>query len=65
MNKILVSVAILSLSTSAALAAKTHHHAKKPAASTCAYRKSNSGVLVVQSAQDRTGANASECLGGA
>jgi hypothetical protein len=31
MNKtIIVSLAILSLSTSAALAAKTHHHAKKP-----------------------------------
>ena len=33
MNKaIIVSLAILGLSTSAALAAKSHHHAKKPAA---------------------------------
>ena len=40
MNKtILVSLAILSLSTSAALAAKTHH-AKKPAASTTAMNPS-------------------------
>jgi hypothetical protein len=33
MNKaIIISLAILGLSTSAALAAKPHHHAKKPAA---------------------------------
>jgi hypothetical protein len=42
MNKILVSLAILSLSTSAALAAKTHH-AKKPAASTTAMNPSPFG----------------------
>ena len=35
MNKaIIVSLAILGLSTSAALAARTHHHAKKPDATT-------------------------------
>jgi hypothetical protein len=35
MNKtIVVSLAILGLSASAALAAKTHHHGKKPVAST-------------------------------
>ena len=43
MNKIFVSLAILSLSTSAALAAKTHHHAKKPAASTTAMNPSPFG----------------------
>ena len=31
----------------------------------CAYRKSNPGILMVQSAQDRTTDNASGCLGGA
>ena len=31
----------------------------------CAYRKSNPGILVVQSAQDRATENASNCLGGA
>jgi hypothetical protein len=31
---------------------------------TCAYRKSNPGILVVQSAQNRATKNASNCLGG-
>jgi hypothetical protein len=31
----------------------------------CAYRKSNPGILVVQSAQNRATENASNCLGGA
>jgi hypothetical protein len=31
----------------------------------CAYRKSNPGILMVQSAQDRMADNASGCLGGA
>jgi hypothetical protein len=31
----------------------------------CAYRKSNPGILVVQSAQDRAAENASNFLGGA
>jgi hypothetical protein len=31
----------------------------------CAYRKSNPGILMVQSAQDRTADNASNCFGGA
>jgi hypothetical protein len=31
----------------------------------CAYRISNPGILMVQSAQDRTTENASGCLGGA
>ena len=35
------------------------------AAHGCAYRKSNPGILMVQSAQDRTTENASGCLGGA
>jgi PAS fold len=35
------------------------------AASSCAYRKSNPGILVVQSAQDRATENASNFLGGA
>ena len=30
----------------------------------CAYRKSNPGILVVQSAQNRATENASNCLGG-
>jgi hypothetical protein len=30
----------------------------------CAYRKSNPGILMVQSAQDRMADNASGCLGG-
>jgi IS5 family transposase len=30
----------------------------------CAYRKSSPSILVMQSAQDRTGQNASCCLGG-
>ena len=33
--------------------------------SRCAYRKSNPGILVVQSAQDRAAENASNFLGGA
>jgi delta1-piperideine-2-carboxylate reductase len=35
------------------------------ACTTCAYRKSNPGILVVQSAQDRATENASNFLGGA
>ena len=31
----------------------------------CVYRKSNPGILVVQSAQNRATENASNCLGGA
>jgi hypothetical protein len=31
----------------------------------CAYRKSNPGILVVQSAKDRTADNACNCFGGA
>jgi hypothetical protein len=31
----------------------------------CAYRKSDPGILMVQSAQDRMADNASSCLGGA
>ena len=30
----------------------------------CAYRKSNPGILVVQSTQNRATENASNCLGG-
>ena len=33
--------------------------------SNCAYRKSNPAILIVQSAQDGTANNASDCLGGA
>jgi hypothetical protein len=33
-------------------------------ASSCAYRKSNASILVMQSTQDRTAQNASCCLGG-
>jgi hypothetical protein len=36
-----------------------------PARATCAYRKSNPSILVVQSAQDRVTENASGCLDGA
>jgi hypothetical protein len=32
---------------------------------TCAYRKSNPGILVVQPTQDRATDNTSGCLGGA
>jgi hypothetical protein len=35
------------------------------ASTPCAYRKSNPGILVVQSAQDRATENASGCLDGA
>jgi hypothetical protein len=38
---------------------------KDAPSSTCAYRKSNPAILMVQSAQDRTADNASGCLGGA
>ncbi len=39
--------------------------AEKVGAQTCHYRKSNPGILIVQSAQDRAADNASGCLGGA
>jgi hypothetical protein len=35
------------------------------ASNPCAYRESNPGILVVQSAQDRATENAPNCLGGA
>jgi GcrA cell cycle regulator len=37
---------------------------RKPARTTCAYRKSSPSILVMQSTQDRTAQNASRCLGG-
>ena len=38
---------------------------ERPLEATCAYRKSNPGILVVQPAQNRATENASNCLGGA